>query len=184
MTTVKPVVNLDEVEFDDVEENGRYTSRRALFSDRIGAVKLGYNLVELPPGKVQCPFHNHHGEEEMFLILEGEGELRYGDARYPLRRHDVIACPVGGPETAHQIVNTGTVARDFTVTITYPAGTDLSIRGSWNGSAAAGGSTVTLRGGPLAPGASINAGFQAAKDGRDSSRATGCTVGGGSCRVS
>jgi uncharacterized cupin superfamily protein len=43
----------------------------------------------------------------MFLILEGEGELRYGDARYPIRKHDVIACPTGGPETAHQIVNTG-----------------------------------------------------------------------------
>jgi uncharacterized cupin superfamily protein len=44
----------------------------------------------------------------MFLILEGEGELRFGDARYPIREHDVIACPPGGPEVAHQIVNTGT----------------------------------------------------------------------------
>ncbi len=44
----------------------------------------------------------------MFLILDGEGELRFGDARYPLKAHDVIACPVGGPELAHQIINTGT----------------------------------------------------------------------------
>jgi uncharacterized cupin superfamily protein len=44
----------------------------------------------------------------MFFILEGTGELRYGDARYPLRAGDVIACPTGGPETAHQIINTGT----------------------------------------------------------------------------
>ena len=43
----------------------------------------------------------------MFLILEGEGELRFGDKRYPLRKHDVIACPPGGPSVAHQIVNTG-----------------------------------------------------------------------------
>ena len=70
---------------------------------------LGYNLTVLPPGKVQCPFHCHHGEEEMFLILEGEGELRFGDQRYPIRKHDVIACPTGGPEVAHQIINTGTV---------------------------------------------------------------------------
>ena len=88
----KPLINLDEVTFDDVEENGIYTSSRALFSASIGAKKLGYNLTVLPPGKVQCPFHNHHGEEEMFLILEGEGELRFGDQRYPLRKHDVIAC--------------------------------------------------------------------------------------------
>jgi uncharacterized cupin superfamily protein len=105
----KPIANLDEVEFTDIEDNGYYTSRRAQFSDGIGARQLGYNLTVLPPGKAQCPFHNHHGEEEMFLILEGEGELRFGSERYPIRRHDVIACPAGGPEVAHQIINTGRV---------------------------------------------------------------------------
>ena len=105
---MKPIMNLDEVAFDDVEENGIYTSSRALFSRRIGARQLGYNLTVLPPGKVQCPFHSHRGEEEMFLILEGDGELRFGDRRYPIRKHDVIACPTGGPEVAHQIINTGT----------------------------------------------------------------------------
>lgn len=111
---VKPIMNLDEiVEFDDVEENGIYTSSRALFSQRIGARQLGYNLTVLPPGKVQCPFHSHHGEEEMFLILEGEGELRFGNERYPIRKHDVIACPTGGPEVAHQIINTGTTTMRY-----------------------------------------------------------------------
>lgn len=103
----KPYVNLEDLQFDDVEENGCYTSRRALFSSGIGARKLGYNLTVLPPGKAQCPFHSHRAEEEMFLILEGEGELRFGDARYNIRKHDVIACPTGGPEVAHQIINTG-----------------------------------------------------------------------------
>jgi uncharacterized cupin superfamily protein len=106
---LKPIANLNEVEFTDIEDNGYYTSRRAQFSDGIGARKLGYNLTVLPPGKAQCPFHNHHGEEEMFLILEGTGELRFGAERYPIRAHDVIACPTGGQEVAHQIINTGTV---------------------------------------------------------------------------
>lgn len=105
---MKPILNLDDiVKFDDVEENGIYTSKRAMFSASIGARQLGYNLTVLPPGKVQCPFHAHRGEEEMFLILEGEGELRFGDKRYPIRKHDVIACPTGGPEVAHQLINTG-----------------------------------------------------------------------------
>jgi uncharacterized cupin superfamily protein len=103
----KPIMNLDEVAFDDVEENGKYASSRGQISDHIGAKKLGYNLTVLPPGKAQCPFHCHYGEEEMFFIIEGEGELRFGDERYPLRAHDVIACPPGGPEVAHQIINTG-----------------------------------------------------------------------------
>ncbi len=103
----KPFVNLDEVVFNDIEDNGRYTSRRAQFSAGIGARKLGYNLTVLPPGKTQCPLHSHRAEEEMFLILDGEGELRFGDQRYRIRKHDVIACPTGGPEVAHQITNTG-----------------------------------------------------------------------------
>jgi uncharacterized cupin superfamily protein len=103
----KPIANLSTVEFTDIEDNGFYTSRRARFSAGIGARKLGYNLTELPPGKSQCPFHSHREEEEMFLILEGEGELRFGAERFRIRKHDVIACPTGGPEVAHQIINTG-----------------------------------------------------------------------------
>jgi uncharacterized cupin superfamily protein len=102
-----PILNLADAAFDDVEDNGVFTSRRATISDRIGAKKLGYNLTVLPPGKVQCPFHSHHAEEEMFFILEGEGELRFGGARYPIRAGDVIACPCGGASVAHQIINTG-----------------------------------------------------------------------------
>ena len=105
---MKPIMNLDEVQCKDVEDNGYYTSSRGQISDHIGAKKLGYNLTVLPPGKAQCPFHNHHGEEEMFFILEGQGELRFGQERYPIRAHDVIACPTGGAEVAHQIINTGT----------------------------------------------------------------------------
>ena len=110
---VKPFLNLDEVTLDETEEHGFFTSAWVNVSDRIGARQLGYNLTELPPGKASCPFHSHHGEEEMFLILEGEGELRFGEERYPIRPHDVIACPPGGPEVAHQIINTGTTTMRY-----------------------------------------------------------------------
>jgi hypothetical protein len=38
---MKPVMNIDEVKFDDVEENGLYTSSRGRISDHIGAEKAG-----------------------------------------------------------------------------------------------------------------------------------------------
>ena len=41
---LKPVMNVDAVKFDDVEENGLYTSSRGQISTHIGAKKLGYNL--------------------------------------------------------------------------------------------------------------------------------------------
>ena len=32
--------------------------------------------------------------------------MRIGSERYPLRQGDVLSCPPGGPDMAHQIVNT------------------------------------------------------------------------------
>ena len=86
----------------------RYDARMGMIAPRVGAQKLGYNLTAVPPGKRAFPFHNHRVNEEMFFVVEGTGEIRIGAATYPIRAGDVIACPPGGKETAHQIVNTGT----------------------------------------------------------------------------
>ena len=114
----KPILNLAEVEFRKVghgsnfpgAENApeKFEAKVGDIGRRLGAQKLGYNLTVVPPGKRAFPFHNHRVNEEMFLILEGEGEVRIGPATYPVRTGDVIAHPSGGPETAHQIVNTST----------------------------------------------------------------------------
>lgn len=112
-----PIINLADLEIQsagpDHTPTGKnaeqYDIRWGEIASRIGAKKLGYNLTVVAPGKCNCPFHNHHVEEEMFFILEGTGELRFGDKQYPLKAGDIIACPPGGAEVAHQIINTGTV---------------------------------------------------------------------------
>lgn len=104
---MKPFLNLDELTDFEEKQHGDFQERYAPISEKIGAEKLGYSLTIVPPGKKICPFHNHRVNEEMFLILEGEGTLRFGDQEYPLRKHDIIACPPGGREVAHQIINTG-----------------------------------------------------------------------------
>lgn len=81
-------------------------AKLGLLAPTLGAQKLGYNLTVVPPGRRAFPFHSHRLNEEMFFVLEGAGEIRIGQERFPIRRGDVIACPPGGPETAHQIVNT------------------------------------------------------------------------------
>ena len=53
---MKPVMNIDEVKFDDVEVNDLYTSSRGQISDHIRAKKLGYHLTVLPPGNAQCRY--------------------------------------------------------------------------------------------------------------------------------
>lgn len=105
---MKPILNLDQLEFQG-RAAGFLEARTAPISDRIGARRLGYNLTVVPPGKSACPFHNHHVGEEMFFVLEGEGVLRYGSQEHKIRKHDVIACPPGGRDRAHQMINTGSV---------------------------------------------------------------------------
>ena len=85
----------------------RYEARMGMVGSRLGAQKLGYNITAVPPGKRAFPFHSHRAQEEMFYVIEGTGEVRIGAERFPIRAGDIIACPTGGPESAHQIINTG-----------------------------------------------------------------------------
>jgi len=85
----------------------RFDARSGQIAARLGASKLGYNVTAVPPGRRAFPFHNHRVNEEMFFILAGSGSVRIGAETFPIRSGDVIACPPGGPETAHQIINTG-----------------------------------------------------------------------------
>jgi uncharacterized cupin superfamily protein len=112
----KPIVNIADVELmprpPAYAATGpaadRYDARMGFVGTRIGAKKLGYNITAVPPGKRAFPFHNHRANEEMFFVIQGSGEVRIGENTWPIRFGDFIACPVGGGETAHQIINTGT----------------------------------------------------------------------------
>jgi uncharacterized cupin superfamily protein len=99
------VVNLDQLKLERFTQGDRFGSDCVRIGPLIGAKDLGYSYDVVPPGKRSCPFHSHRGEEEMFFIVKGTGTLRYGAETRKIRAGDVIACPTGGPETAHQIVN-------------------------------------------------------------------------------
>ena len=111
----KPVINLDELEFKPRPEAmratgaaaGSFDAGMAQVSSRIGARLLGFNVTAVPPGMAAFPFHSHRANEELFFVLQGRGVVRIGRETYPIRPGDFIACPPGGPETAHQIRNTG-----------------------------------------------------------------------------
>jgi uncharacterized cupin superfamily protein len=114
---MKPVINLDEVQIEPRaqmfqptgETADRFSAQRGNIGTVVGLQKLGCNLTVVPPGKCAYPLHSHLANEELFIIVEGSGELRFGSERYPVRRGDIVACPPGGPETAHQLANTGSV---------------------------------------------------------------------------
>jgi uncharacterized cupin superfamily protein len=99
------VVNIEQLELEHFVKGDKFEGRSARIGPLLGAKDLGYSYDVVPPGKRSCPFHSHRGEEEMFFIVKGTGTLRYGSETRKVRAGDVICCPTGGPETAHQIVN-------------------------------------------------------------------------------
>lgn len=109
----KPVINLADLKLQEIGDGVGFQAKVASFADQIGSSGLDCMLHVVEPGKKAFPRHSHHREHELFVILEGEGTYRFGDASYRVRSGDVCAAPTGGVETAHQIINTGSTTLKY-----------------------------------------------------------------------
>lgn len=104
----RPVVNIAELKLEPFKEGANYASFDGGISEMVGLTQIGAALTEVPPGKSACPFHVHHVEDEMFFILEGVGEYRFGEEVYAVKPGDILGAPRGGKKFAHKLTNTGT----------------------------------------------------------------------------
>ena len=103
----KIVVTRDELELDDhASPDDSFAVSYARIGPLLGLTKLGCALQIVPPGKKAFPFHRHHANDEMMVILEGAGEYRWGDDRFPIKAGDIVGAPMA--REAHQIINSGT----------------------------------------------------------------------------
>lgn len=82
-----------------------YDTLCARLATGTAAQKLGASIDTVAPGKRSCPYHFHHAQEEMFVILEGSGTLRVAGEMLPLRAGDIAFIPPG-PAYPHQLINT------------------------------------------------------------------------------
>jgi uncharacterized cupin superfamily protein len=110
---MKQILNLDDVETRAIGNGAAFVADFASLTHAIGAEKLGVSLCVLAPGKRAFPRHAHHVNEEMMLILDGEGTYHCGDQSAPVRAGDVIAAPPGDGGTAHQVENTSQAPLKF-----------------------------------------------------------------------
>ena len=101
----KLIRNFNEVELEPLKRDPHYDSAGARLARGTAAQKLGASFDILQPGKRGCPYHLHHAQEEMFVILEGSGTLRVAGEMLPIKTGDVIFIPPG-PDYPHQIINT------------------------------------------------------------------------------
>jgi uncharacterized cupin superfamily protein len=116
-------------------------ARGARLGPRVGSVQLGATLYELDPGGQAAPYHFHHANEELLIVLDGELELRTPEGLRTIRRGEVVGF-VAGESGAHRVRNAGSGSARYLVVSTqrwpevaeYPdTGTVLAMKGSGDG---------------------------------------------------
>ncbi len=60
-----------------------------------GSHRTGLKHVAIEPGRLAAPPHCHSAEEELFVVLTGDGHLLLGDEELPVRAGSVVARRAG-----------------------------------------------------------------------------------------
>jgi uncharacterized cupin superfamily protein len=99
---------------------------------RVGAQRLGATLYEMEPGGAVSPYHVHHANEEMLLVVAGRPSLRTPEGTRELAPGDVVAFKAG-PEGAHRVFNgSGEPARVLLIsTMVFPEIAEHLDTGAW-----------------------------------------------------
>ena len=82
----KPVMNIADVPLADRGNGKRFALKWGRVGPLLGLEGLGCAIHVVPPGKRAFPFHRHHVMDELFFIVSGEGEYRFGDETMPVPR--------------------------------------------------------------------------------------------------
>ena len=100
------VANVFEPEFDSEADREGFSYRRARIGWQAGSERLGASLYEVAPGQTIFPYHWHHSNEEMMIVLSGRPSVRTPEGWRETAEGEVVSFHTG-PEGAHQISNWG-----------------------------------------------------------------------------
>jgi uncharacterized cupin superfamily protein len=81
--------------------------KTVLIGDAIGCEKIYINIDFVKPGGVSTKYHSHSKQEELFLVMSGNGILRIDDQEIPIKTGDVVSKPAG-KNIKHQFINNST----------------------------------------------------------------------------
>jgi uncharacterized cupin superfamily protein len=88
------VVNLADVTERD-ERHGDCALGERDLGRAAGSVGTGISYVTIPAGHIGWPPHCHSAEEEIFVVLAGEGAVVLGDEQHAVRPGHVVGRPPG-----------------------------------------------------------------------------------------
>jgi uncharacterized cupin superfamily protein len=94
--------NVHDDDWDDEHAGGAVLVRH--LARELGSELLGGSVYELAPGASGVPYHLHHANEEMLLVMSGTPTMRGPEGETELRPGDVVVFP-RGPAGAHQVIN-------------------------------------------------------------------------------
>jgi uncharacterized cupin superfamily protein len=136
----RPTSIVNVVDLEAGEHESATLGRRARHLTReAGALRTGLRHAEVFPGKLNAPPHCHSAEEEIFVVLEGDGHLllweQHGVAEHQVRAGSVVCRPAGtgvahafrGGDGGMTLLVYGT--RDPNDMCFYPRSRKLYIRG-------------------------------------------------------
>jgi uncharacterized cupin superfamily protein len=103
--TDKPVINVGDVPLIERGNGQSFAVKWGRVGPALGLNALGCAIHVVPPAKKAFPFHRHHAMDELFYVLSGEGQYRWGEEMLPIKAGDLVAAPAG--TKAHQLINTG-----------------------------------------------------------------------------
>ncbi len=97
------IVNVEDLE--SVQSDGATVGRRVRNVGRAaGSLRTGLRIADVLPGKLNAPPHCHSAEEEIFVVIDGDGHLLLweegGVVESPVRTGSVVA-RVAGTGVAH-----------------------------------------------------------------------------------
>jgi uncharacterized cupin superfamily protein len=99
-----PDPNLNHPEWDAETPDPPFRRRVMRAAHRAGASEIGASLYELAPGGALSPYHVHHGNEELVIVLDGQPTLRTPAGTRRLEPGAVVAFPRGAAG-AHRLTN-------------------------------------------------------------------------------
>lgn len=107
-------------------------------ADRLGEGLLGASLYEIAPREGFWPYHYHHANEELLVVLAGTPTLRVPEGERRLQPGDCVLFPCG-PDGAHTLRNDSDEAARLLIfstvispeVVTYPDSGKVGARSEW-----------------------------------------------------
>ncbi|MEA1902773.1 MAG: cupin domain-containing protein [Actinomycetota bacterium] len=96
--------NIYAIDWDGTQEQPGYEWHRIRLARRLDGEMLGGSIYVMGPGQKSFPYHYHHANEEMLIVLEGNVVVRTPEGEEDAGPGDSLIFRKG-PSGAHQVIN-------------------------------------------------------------------------------